>query len=104
MAGPDSRSPLKQPMRGRDFVRAVAAARLEGQRLAYCSDIVGIGMDASVEDRCSAAAFGLADGGWHTSLGGGIWLSPVAQPYILRAGAGVSDEGTRIYVALGLPN
>ena len=63
MAGPDSRSPLKQPMRGRDFVRAVAAARLEGQRLAYCSDIVGIGMDPSVEERCSAAAFGLADGG-----------------------------------------
>ena len=63
MAGPDPRSPMKQPMNGRDFVGAVAGALLEGLRLAYCPDIVGLGIDASIEERCRSAAFGLADGG-----------------------------------------
>ncbi len=62
----------------------------------------------------AAGIFGLADagrvyldgatpGGWHTSVGGGIWFKPIAQPYMLRAGAGHSDEGTKVYVLLGLP-
>ena len=46
---------------------------------------------------------GASPGGWHTSVGGGIWFKPIAQPYMLRAGAGVSDEGTKIYILLGLP-
>ena len=46
---------------------------------------------------------GVSDGGWHTGLGGGIWLTPITQQYMLRAGFGVSDEGTKIYVATGLP-
>ena len=47
---------------------------------------------------------GASPGGWHTSLGGGIWLTPIGQPYMLRAGFGVSDdEGTRIYIETGLP-
>ena len=46
---------------------------------------------------------GDSPGGWHTSVGGGIWFKPVAQPYMLRAGAGVSDEGTKIHILLGLP-
>ena len=47
---------------------------------------------------------GASPGGWHTSLGGGIWLSPIGQPYMLRAGFGVSDdEGTKIYIETGLP-
>ena len=47
---------------------------------------------------------GASPGGWHTSLGGGIWLSPIGQPYLLRAGFGVSDdEGTKIYIETGLP-
>lgn len=62
MAGPDPRSPLKQPTKGRDFVGSVSEARLAGVRLAYCPDIVRLGIDASVEQRCRAAAFGLADG------------------------------------------
>jgi amidase len=62
MAGPDPRSPMKQPIEGRDFVGAVADARLDGLRLAYCPDIIGLGIDASVEERCRSAAFGLAGG------------------------------------------
>ncbi len=46
---------------------------------------------------------GDSPGGWHTSFGGGIWFKPIAQPYMLRAGAGVSNDGTKIYVLLGLP-
>ena len=46
---------------------------------------------------------GDSPGGWHTSIGGGIWFKPIAQPYMLRAGAGVSDDGTKIHVVLGLP-
>ena len=46
---------------------------------------------------------GASPGGWHTSVGGGIWFKPIAQSYMLRAGAGVSDEGTKIYILLGLP-
>ena len=46
---------------------------------------------------------GASPGGWHTSIGGGIWFKPIAQPYMLSAGAGVSDDGTRIYISLGLP-
>ena len=46
---------------------------------------------------------GATPGGWHTGVGGGIYFKPIAQPYMLRAGAGFSDDGTKIYVVLGLP-
>ena len=46
---------------------------------------------------------GVSTGGWHTGFGGGIWLTPITQQYMLRAGFGVSDEGAKIYVATGLP-
>jgi len=46
---------------------------------------------------------GATPGGWHTGVGGGIYFKPIAQPYMLRAGAGVSDERTKIYILLGLP-
>lgn len=46
---------------------------------------------------------GASPGGWHTGVGGGIYFKPIAQPYMLRAGAGVSDETTKIYILLGLP-
>jgi hypothetical protein len=46
---------------------------------------------------------GASPGGWHGSLGGGIWLQPVGQAYMLRWGVGVSDESTKVYLALGLP-
>jgi amidase len=65
MAGPDPRSPMKQPMNGRDFVGTVAGALLKGLRLAYCPDIVGLGIDASIEERCRSVVLGLADAGAH---------------------------------------
>ena len=42
-------------------------------------------------------------GGWHTGVGGGVYLQPVQQPYLVRIGAGSSEESTKIYLALGLP-
>lgn len=46
---------------------------------------------------------GASPGGWHTSVGGGVWLRPVLQPYIVRAGVGSGAEATKIFVTLGLP-
>jgi hypothetical protein len=59
-------------------------------------------------------AFGFADAGrvwvdnespgsWHSGLGGGVYLQPVAQPYLVRFGAANSEEATKIFIALGLP-
>jgi hypothetical protein len=42
-------------------------------------------------------------GGWHTGLGGGLFFQPVQQPYIVRFGAGTSEEATKVFLALGLP-
>jgi len=46
---------------------------------------------------------GSSPGGWHTSLGGGLWFQPVRQLYIVRARIGISDESTKLFVMLGLP-
>ncbi|HSH75500.1 MAG TPA: hypothetical protein VLA09_07455, partial [Longimicrobiales bacterium] len=46
---------------------------------------------------------GASPGGWHTSRGGGVWLQPALQPYIVRAGLGASEEATRLFVTFGLP-
>ena len=66
-AGPSPRSPMNQPTLGRDFVAAVAGADARGLRIAYCPDIVGIGIDADVERVCRDAAFALADAGAEVS-------------------------------------
>lgn len=42
-------------------------------------------------------------GGWHTTRGGGVFLQPVAQPFLFRLGVGASDESTRLYASFGLP-
>lgn len=42
-------------------------------------------------------------GGWHTAPGGGLFLQPVAQPFLFRIGAGRSDESTRFFASFGLP-
>jgi hypothetical protein len=42
-------------------------------------------------------------GGWHTTAGGGVWLQPALQPYIVRAGVGAGEESTKLFVTLGLP-
>lgn len=59
IAGPSPWSPLAQPVAGRDFVAAVSAGVRKTLRLAYCPDLVGIGVDADVERVCRAAALEL---------------------------------------------
>lgn len=63
ITGPSPLSPMRQPTAGRDFVAAVRAASLEGLRLAYCPDLVGLGIDPAIEARCRAAAEALAGAG-----------------------------------------
>jgi hypothetical protein len=46
---------------------------------------------------------GASPGGWHTMVGGGIWLTPMGQSTTLQVGFGVSEEATKIYASLGLP-
>ncbi|HEX8692903.1 MAG TPA: amidase family protein [Longimicrobium sp.] len=63
LAGPGDRSPLAQPVDGRDFAAAVREADARGLRLAYCPDIAGIGIDADVERVCREAALALESAG-----------------------------------------
>ena len=53
-------------------------------------------------DAGRVAVDGASPGGWHSSVGGGLWFQPVRQPYLVRAGVGVSDEATKLFVVLGL--
>jgi hypothetical protein len=46
---------------------------------------------------------GDSPGGWHTTLGGGIWFHPVLQPYLGRLGVAVSEEATKLFATLTLP-
>ena len=56
LAGPSPCAPLAQPVAGRDFVAAARAGTPDALRVAYCGDIAGIGMDASIAATCLAAA------------------------------------------------
>jgi amidase len=56
-------SPLSQPTSGRDFVSAVRSGVKDGSKVAYCSDISGIGIDPDVEQVCRRAAVGLEGAG-----------------------------------------
>lgn len=60
VAGPSDLAPISQPTAGRGFASAVAAGVQPGLRLAYCADLIGIGVDPEVERVCRAAAFGLS--------------------------------------------
>ena len=62
IAGPSDHSPFVQPIDGRDFVRAVRGSR-KTLRIAYCSDIAGIGIDPDVERVSREAAFALESKG-----------------------------------------
>jgi amidase len=63
IAGPSVESPISQPIDGRNFSSAVVADVPAGVRLAYCPDLIGIGVDPDVERACRAAAFDLAEAG-----------------------------------------
>lgn len=69
IAGPSALSPLRQPIRQRDFVAAVRNGPLPGLRVAYCADIAGIGIDPAVEAVCRRAAERLA--------GRGVQVDPI---------------------------
>lgn len=46
---------------------------------------------------------GASPGGWHASVGGGVWFTPMGQANMLRAAFAVGEESTRIFVTLGRP-
>ena len=62
VAGPSPHAPYAQTATGRDFVAAARAGVPTGLRVAYCPDVAGIGVDASIEAACRRAAFDLAAG------------------------------------------
>jgi amidase len=59
VAGPSELSPICQPTSGRNFAGSVTAGVRPGLRLAYCADLIGIGVDPDVERVCRAATFEL---------------------------------------------
>jgi amidase len=59
VAGPSDLSPICQPTAGRRFAAAATAGVRPGLRLAYCPDLIGIGVDDEVERVCRSAAFEL---------------------------------------------
>jgi amidase len=63
VAGPSELVPIAQPAAGRRFAAAVRAGVRHGLRLAYCPDLIGIGVDPEVERVCRAAVFGLRSRG-----------------------------------------
>jgi amidase len=55
MCGVSPLAPLAQPTHGRDFVAAVERGVKRSARIAYCSDLAGIGVDPSIEWLCRSA-------------------------------------------------
>ncbi len=100
---------------GTSTIRGWADQRFAGDAGAFGSTEIRLRMwRPRVVVPVGIGVFGLADagrvwldgaspGGWHTSLGGGLWFQPVSQPYLVRAGIGVSDESTKFFIILGLP-
>ncbi len=60
LAGSSSSAPLGQATGGRDFEAAALGGVPAGLRVAYCADLAGIGMDASIASTCAHAARSLA--------------------------------------------
>lgn len=63
VAGPSDQSPLARPGIGKQYAAAVVVGPKRGLRVAYCADLIGIGIDPEVERACRAAAFGLTEPG-----------------------------------------
>ena len=59
IAGPSPRAPLAQSVAGRDFVAGARSGVRRDLRLAYCPDLVGIGIDSDIERVCRQAASSL---------------------------------------------
>lgn len=63
VAGASPLSPMRQPIAGRNFLQTVLDGIPAGTKVAYCSDIAGIGSDPEVEKICRNAAFLLKEKG-----------------------------------------
>lgn len=61
ISGPSPMSPLAQPRDGRNFVATVARGVPPDLRVAYCSDVAKIGIDAEIERVCGNAVRGLRE-------------------------------------------
>lgn len=46
---------------------------------------------------------GASPDGWHLGFGGGLYLQPLGQPYLVRVGLGRGSERTTFSATLGLP-
>ncbi len=68
VAGPAPLSPMRAPAAGRDFVGPARFGASAGLRLAYCPDIVGLGIDPDIETRCRQATLGLAERGFDVEV------------------------------------
>ena len=100
---------------GTDDIRGWDNQRFAGDRSAFGSAELRLRLwRPRVIVPASLGAFGFADGGrvwvdgdspggWHTSVGGGVWFKPVFPEYVLRVGVGNSTEATKVFVMLGLP-
>jgi amidase len=60
IAGPSDLAPLAQPAPRQPFGESVAAGPGRGARLAYCADLIGIGVDPVVERTCRDAVVDIA--------------------------------------------
>lgn len=63
VAGPSRLSPVSLPVRGRDFLAAVRGEIRRDLRVAYAADLVGIGVDSTVEQACRRAVLDLEQTG-----------------------------------------
>ena len=61
VSGPHPMEPFVVPVEGRDFPAAAASPLRPGLRVAYCADIVRIGIDPDIERVARQAAFALRD-------------------------------------------
>ena len=73
-------------------------------RLGYPRIVVPVGVGVfGFWDAGRVSLEGASPGGWHTGVGGGLWVQPIGQPYMVRWGFGTSVETTKVYLTLGLP-
>lgn len=68
IAGPAPLSPMRDATAGRDFVSPARLGASAGLRLAYCPDIVGLGVDPEIEARCREAALALGERGFDVDV------------------------------------
>ncbi len=100
---------------GPGTLSAWAEQRFAGDASAWLSGEVRLRLlRARLLVPAAVGAFALADagrvfldgsspGGWHTSVGGGIWITPAGQPNTVRVGIANGVESTKVFASVGLP-